>query len=145
MTVDFVSIVAALGGGILIGVSASVLLHFAGRIAGISGIIGGLLKPSAGDVAWRLTFVVGLLVGALILAVVAPSTVAASASVPLTTVLVAGLLVGVGTQLGNGCTSGHGVCGISRLSSRSIAATATFMATGAAAAYLTRHLLTGGS
>ena len=136
--------IPSLVGGALIGLSASAMLLLNGRVAGISGILGGALKPSPGDVAWRLTFLGGLLVGALVLAVVSPRAVAAGAAgVPLPVVLVAGLLVGIGTQLGSGCTSGHGVCGIGRGSVRSVAATLTFMLTGAAAAFLVQHVLLG--
>lgn len=129
-------------GGALIGLSASAMLLLNGRVAGISGILGGVVKPVRGDVGWRLSFLGGLLLGALVLAVASPRTVAAAATgVPLPVVLIAGLLVGVGTQLGNGCTSGHGVCGISRGAPRSLAATLTFMATGALAAFLVQHVL----
>ncbi len=145
MTLSLPSIVGALLGGALIGLSATLMLVFAGRIAGISGILGGVLVPRAGDVGWRVAFLGGLGVGAILLALVAPATVSASSPSPLWLVVVAGLLVGVGTQLGSGCTSGHGVCGVSRLAPRSLAATAMFMATGAAAAFVTRHLLRLGS
>jgi len=145
MTLSLPSIVGALLGGALIGISATLMLVFAGRIAGISGILGGVLVPRTGDVGWRVAFLGGLGVGALLLALVAPGTVSASSPSPLWLVVVAGLLVGVGTQLGSGCTSGHGVCGVSRLAPRSLAATAMFMATGAAAAFVTRHLLGLGS
>jgi uncharacterized membrane protein YedE/YeeE len=132
----------ALGGGVLIGVSAAVLLVYNGRIAGISGITSGLLRPNKGDTLWRGTFVAGLLVGGAILALFAPSTLGV-ANVSLPWIALAGLLVGVGTTLGNGCTSGHGVCGIARLSPRSIVATLTFMTTGAITVALTRALRQG--
>jgi uncharacterized protein len=122
---NFTPISALLGGG-LIGVSASLLLIANGRVAGISGILAGLLSPARQDVLWRVMFVVGLLIAG---AVLVPGTVSESPrSLPI--VLVAGLLVGVGTRLGNGCTSGHGVCGISRFSARSIVATLTFITAG---------------
>jgi uncharacterized membrane protein YedE/YeeE len=111
-----------------------------GRIAGISGVIGGLLKPAAGDVAWRAAFVIGLigapLVYALFAAVPKPQIAAEYGALVL-----AGLLVGIGTRYGSGCTSGHGVCGLSRLSPRSLAATVTFMAAGFATVFVTRHLI----
>jgi len=132
----------ALGGGVLIGVSAAILLVYNGRIAGISGITSGLLRPNKGDTLWRGTFVAGLLVGGAILALFAPSTLGV-ANVSLPWIALAGLLVGVGTTLGNGCTSGHGVCGIARLSPRSIVATLTFMTTGAITVALTRALRQG--
>ena len=131
---------ALLGGG-LIGAAAGLLLFFNGRIAGISGVLGGLLRPLApGDGAWRVAFVAGLLLAPLAyLGFAAWPTVVVSAS--WDTLVLAGLLVGVGTRYGAGCTSGHGVCGISRLSPRSLAATACFMAAGFATVYVLRHLL----
>ena len=124
--------------------SASAMLLLNGRVAGISGILGGALRPAPGDVAWRVLFLGGMLLGALALAVAYPRAVTAGATgVPLPVVVIAGLLVGVGTQLGSGCTSGHGVCGISRGSVRSVAATLTFMLTGAVAAFVVQHVLLG--
>ena len=138
--------VASLVGGALIGVSASAMLVFNGRIAGISGILGGALRPSAGEGGWRLSFLGGLLAGAALLALFYPSAiVVAPTGVPLVVVALAGILVGVGTQMGSGCTSGHGVCGLSRFSPRSLGATLTFLATGACAAFVVRHLLGGSS
>jgi uncharacterized membrane protein YedE/YeeE len=102
------------------------------------------LRPTRGDVAWRVAFAVGLLLSGLIAARVAPETLRAEGAPEVGLVLVAGVLVGFGTRLGNGCTSGHGVCGVSRLSLRSIAATLTFMLTGAITVYVLRHLLAGG-
>jgi uncharacterized membrane protein YedE/YeeE len=135
----------ALVGGALIGLSASLLLLFNGRIAGISGIAGGLLSQrTRAELAWRATFLLGLVGGGFLLRALWPEALGA----PVTSgaaVVVAGLLVGFGTRLGNGCTSGHGVCGISRGATRSIAATLTFMATGAAAVFLVRHILGGAS
>jgi uncharacterized membrane protein YedE/YeeE len=129
-------------GGALIGLSASTMLLLNGRVAGISGILGGALKPAPGDAAWRFMFLGGLLLGALALAAGYPRAFAAAATgAPLPVVVIAGLLVGVGTQLGSGCTSGHGVCGISRGSLRSVVATVTFMLTGVAAAFLVQHVL----
>lgn len=122
--------IRALAGGALIGVSASLMLAFNGRVTGISGIVGGLVHPSAGDVAWRALFVAGLVAGGIVAAFTLPGAFT-GASTGIGTALVAGLLVGVGTRVGNGCTSGHGVCGVSRFSVRSIAATLTFICTGA--------------
>jgi len=133
---------SALAGGSLIGASASLLLLLNGRIAGISGIAGGLVHPRAGDVAWRLYFLAGLLIGGLVLLALTPSAFGAPVvSLPLT--LVSGLLVGFGTRLGSGCTSGHGVCGVSRLSLRSIVATAIFVATGMLATFVVQHVIGG--
>jgi uncharacterized membrane protein YedE/YeeE len=134
------SILLALGGGALIGVAASILWAFNGRIAGISGIVGGLLAPLRGDWGWRAWFVSGLLLGGLGAAVVSPERFDLSGVPALPFVALAGVLVGVGTRLGNGCTSGHGVCGTSRLSKRSIAATLTFMVTGAITVFVARNL-----
>ena len=133
--------IASLIGGALIGLSTSTLLLFNGRIAGISGIFGGLLVPRKGDVAWRASFLAGLLAAGLVLAALVPSAFPKEPLRPLGLVALAGLLVGFGTRLGNGCTSGHGVCGISRLSARSTVATLSFMAAGAVTVFVTRHLL----
>ena len=128
--------VASLLGGMLIGLSASLLLLWDGKIAGISGIVGGLLTPSKGDTVWRALFVVGLLLGGLIFSLTAPEffTISISRST--------GALI-LGTRLGNGCTSGHGVCGISRLSPRSLVATLTFMATAIATVFVINRLFGG--
>ena len=130
---------SALGGGLMIGIAAAMLVLLNGRIAGISGIVGGLLRPSRDDKAWRLMFIAGMLG--------APLLYAAFGSLPAITIdsgypllIVAGLLVGVGTRYAGGCTSGHGVCGISRLSMRSLFATLTFMAAGVVTVYLMRHV-----
>ncbi len=133
----------ALAGGGLIGLAASLLLLTHGRIAGISGILGGLLQPQTSDRGYRMAFVFGLLAAGVLLAVWAPQMVAGSSRLPLHWLVLAGGLVGYGTRLGNGCTSGHGVCGISRLSPRSLVATGTFMATGAATVWVVRHVLGG--
>lgn len=124
------SIIHALIGGALIGIAAGAFLVLNGRIAGISGILGGLLTPRAGDTDWRFAFVAGLLGGGVGLAVVYPSAFPDAIESSTTRLIAAGLLVGFGTRLGSGCTSGHGVCGMARFSPRSLAATATFMATG---------------
>jgi len=131
---------SSLAGGIVIGIAAAIFVLLNGRIAGISGIIGGLLQPGGGGVSWRIAFVAGLLV--------APAAYALVASLPEPTIaagypllVVAGLIVGIGTSYGSGCTSGHGVCGISLLSPRSLIATAAFMTTGFAIVFVFRHLL----
>ena len=125
----------ALAGGLLIGAAASLLVLARGRIAGISGIVAGLLHPQAGDVSWRIAFVAGLLAAPWLLPVAAPQIEAG----PLH-LIAAGLLVGLGTRYGAGCTSGHGVCGLSRRSPRSLVATLAFMAAGFAVVYVLRHL-----
>jgi len=130
----------ALAGGLLIGLAAALLVLGAGRIAGISGIVGGLLRPVAGDRAWRLAFVGGLMAAPwLYRALAGPVEPRIDAGWVL--VIVAGLLVGIGTRYGAGCTSGHGVCGLSRLSLRSLVATLVFMAAGFATVALLRHVL----
>jgi uncharacterized membrane protein YedE/YeeE len=131
--------VSALVGGALIGLAASALYAATGRIAGVSGIAGGLLRAGRVDAAWRLLFLVGLVVGAGATGLVAGMPMLRiEASWPL--LVVSGLLVGYGTQLGSGCTSGHGVCGIARFSPRSIAATGVFMATAALTVFIARHV-----
>jgi uncharacterized protein len=130
---------SALLGGALIGLSASVLLLTTGRIAGVSGIASGLLLPQRGDIAWRVAFVTGLVLVGLTTGVFAPDRLGTSPRGFLGLAL-AGLLVGVGTKIGNGCTSGHGICGISRLSIRSIVATLLFVTTGIVTASVVRWL-----
>lgn len=137
--------VASTLGGLLIGVSASMLLLLNGRVAGISGIFAGLLSPRAGEVAWRAAFVGGLLVGGIVMFLMAPSLFAVTYDRSLPALAVAGLLVGLGVRFGGGCTSGHGVCGIGRLSVRSLIATLTFMVSGALTVYLWRVLVGGGA
>ncbi len=122
--------VHALWGGALIGVAASMMLLLTGRIAGISGIVNGLLSPVRGDIAWRLCFVLGLLAGGALLPIIIQNPFSGSLATSDWSVGLAGLLVGFGTVLGSGCTSGHGVCGISRLSPRSMVATAVFVTSG---------------
>lgn len=133
----------ALLGGALIGLSASAMLLCVGRAAAVSGIVGGLLRPATGDVAWRVAFVAGLLSGGGVLLAVSPDVFNAPTGRPWAAVAVAGLLVGFGVRMGSGCTSGHGICGLSRRSRRSLLATLTFMATGFATA-TAYHLLLGG-
>lgn len=130
----------ALAGGALIGLAASLLILLNGRIAGISGILGGLLRPSVGEIGWRIAFLIGL--------IAAPWLYAMTATLPAVRIdasegllIVSGLLVGLGTRYGAGCTSGHGVCGLSRLSPRSLAATLAFMGAGFATVYVVRHLI----
>ncbi len=131
---------SSLLGGVLIGVAAAALLLLNGRIAGISGILGGLLRPVRGDAAWRVAFIAGLLFAPALYGLVARLPAATiEASYPV--LILAGLLVGAGTRYGSGCTSGHGVCGLSRLSPRSLAATVAFMAAGFATVFVVRHLL----
>ncbi len=126
----------ALWGGILIGISVSLMLLWNGRVTGISGIAYGLLSAARSDRAWRLYFLAGLISGGLTLHLLKPEIFAGSLTTPDSSVLVAGLLVGFGTVLGSGCTSGHGVCGISRMSPRSLVATLLFIATGILAVLL---------
>jgi len=134
---------ASLAGGLLIGVAVAILLLGSGRIAGISGIVGGLLDADAGERAWRAAFIVGLCAAPWAWrALTALPAVTIDASWP--TLAVAGLLVGIGTRYASGCTSGHGVCGLSRGSLRSLAATLTFMAVGFLTVFVCRHLLSGG-
>jgi len=135
--------IASLIGGILIGVSASAMLFFNGKIAGISGIVAGLLSPMNKENLWRATFVAGLLTGGFILGFVSPEAFTINIARSGVTFAIAGLLIGFGARIGNGCTSGHGVCGVSRFSVRSIIATATFVAIGALAVYVGNHLLGG--
>jgi uncharacterized protein len=133
--------VSGLVGGLLIGLAAALLLLLNGRISGISGIAGGLLAPKSSDAGWRVVFVVGLFLGAFIymLATGGAIPVTMQASVPV--LVAAGLLVGFGTRLGSGCTSGHGVCGIARLSKRSIVATSVFFGVAMLTVFLTRHVI----
>lgn len=129
---------ASFAGGMLIGIATAMLLLLNGRIAGISGILGGLIRSSGGDRLWRLLFIAGLIAAPLVWVVVTvlpPSTIAASYG----ELIIAGLLVGSGTRYGSGCTSGHGVCGLSRLSTRSIVATLCFMGAGFVTVFLMRH------
>lgn len=130
-------------GGVLIGGAAVLLMAGLGRIAGISGIAGGLLRRGAGDRAWRLAFVLGLLLAPLLLLWTRGSSGIGLPQAGLPWMVLAGLLVGFGTGLGSGCTSGHGVCGIARLSPRSLLATMVFMVCGIATVYLVRHVLGG--
>ena len=133
----------ALGGGVLIGLSATLLLWLNGRVAGVSGILNGVMFPHSRDVAWRAAFLLGLIVAAGLYMALVPGAPQPRVDFPRAGLVVAGLLVGFGTRMGNGCTSGHGVCGIGRLSMRSIAAVVTFMATAIATTFVVRHLWSG--
>ncbi len=142
MTIDWNAFTPwwALAGGVLIGVSAAMFVLLNGRIAGISGILGGLLKREPGDAGWRVAFLLGLLLAPVaysLFAVLPARTIDASDGA----LVIAGLLVGVGTRYGGGCTSGHGVCGLSRFSPRSLVATLAFMGAGFATVFVIRHLL----
>lgn len=139
---DF-SLLPPLLGGALLGLGAAMLMLFHGRIAGISGIFGGLLAPQAGEVGWRASFVGGLLAGGLALSLLLPGALDMTIDRSAGAIVLAGLLVGFGTRLGSGCTSGHGVCGVSRLSRRSLVATGTFMAAGVATASVVTHAFGG--
>jgi len=129
---------SALIGGAIIGAAVALFVVLNGRIAGVSGILGGLARPQAGDISWRVAFVAGLIAAPLALLAALPH-IRVDTSYPV--LVAAGLLVGVGTRYGGGCTSGHGVCGVSRASPRSIAATVAFMAAGFATVYFVRHLI----
>lgn len=142
MTIDWSAFTpySALAGGALIGLSAAMLALLNGRIAGIAGIVGGVLNPKRGEVGWRAAFIIGLLLApAAWLLVTTLPELRIDASYPM--LIAAGLLVGISTRYGAGCTSGHGVCGISRLSPRSILATIAFMTTGFATVFVLRHLI----
>ena len=130
----------ALGGGLLIGLAAAMFVLFNGRIAGISGIVGGLLRPAPDERGWRIAFLLGLVAAPLVYTLAAPLP-AMRIDAGTGTLIAAGLLVGIGTRYGAGCTSGHGVCGLARGSARSLAATLAFMGAGFATVFIVRHLL----
>jgi hypothetical protein len=132
---------AATLGGLLLGVASSLLFLANGRILGISGIVGEIPLAAAGDRSWRLVFLAGLLTGGLALLLVHPQALALVSEQTVPVAVASGALVGVGTRLGNGCTSGHGLCGLARLSKRSVAATLVFMATAALTVFIVRHVL----
>jgi uncharacterized membrane protein YedE/YeeE len=142
MTIDWTHFTpwASLAGGALIGASAALLILLNGRIAGISGILGGLLRPSQGDVYWRTAFVLGIVIAPLAFGVALPLP-SVRIDAGTSTLIAAGLLVGIGTRYGSGCTSGHGVCGLSRLAPRSVVATAAFMVAGFVTVFVVRHLI----
>jgi uncharacterized membrane protein YedE/YeeE len=133
--------ISSMAGGLLIGTSAVLLMLFLGRIAGISGIASRLLPPVAEDYGWRLAFVAGLIGAPVVAQIVTGEPVEQTVSSNISLMITAGLLVGFGSVLGNGCTSGHGVCGLSRLSARSIAATLVFMSIAFATVFFTRHVI----
>ena len=131
---------SALIGGMLIGLATALFALLNGRIAGISGVLGGLFKPTRGDIGWRVAFIGGLVVAPLVYGLFA-TLQAVQIDASYVALIVAGLLVGVGTRYGSGCTSGHGVCGLSRLSPRSLVATLSFMGAGFVTVFVLRHLL----
>lgn len=136
-------LILAIIGGALIGGGAAALMYFSGKIAGLSGIVGGLLEPKPGDLGWRLALVAGVVVGGAALALVRPELFGFGVQRSWPAIIAGGLLVGFGARLGSGCTSGHGVCGLARLGPRSLVATTTFVATGAVAAFVVNQLLGG--
>jgi uncharacterized membrane protein YedE/YeeE len=142
MMIDWASFTpwTSLAGGALIGLAAALFVLFNGRIAGISGILGGLLQWPKGDVAWRVAFLLGLISAPVFYGFYAPLP-QVQVDAGTATLVAAGLLVGLGTRYGAGCTSGHGVCGLSRRSPRSLVATACFMAAGFATVFIVRHLI----
>jgi uncharacterized membrane protein YedE/YeeE len=134
---------ASLTGGIILGVSSAIFILVNGRILGISGILGGLLPPKAGDTTWRIAFLLGFAAAPIVFHALVPAQYIAAPRIDASEmmVVVAGLLVGIGTRYASGCTSGHGVCGLSRLSPRSLVATASFMGAGFATVYVMRHVI----
>jgi uncharacterized membrane protein YedE/YeeE len=134
---------ASLMGGLLLGLASAVFILINGRILGISGILGGLLPPKVGDISWRVAFLLGMLAAPTVFMTLAPAGFASEPRIDagFWTVIVAGLLVGIGTRYASGCTSGHGVCGLSRLSPRSLVATLSFMGTGFFIVYIVRHIV----
>lgn len=133
--------VTALAGGALIGLAAAIYVLTLGRVAGISGIVGGLLRPRIADAPLQLAFIIGLVAGPLLVRTLGGPVPAVVVEASLATLIAGAILVGFGTRLSGGCTSGHGVCGVARLSARSLAATALFMVVGAAVVYGARHVL----
>ena len=134
---------ASLTGGLLLGVASAVFILINGRILGISGILGGLLPPKLGDIGWRVAFLLGMLAAPTVFMALAPAGLASEPRIDagFWTVIAAGLLVGIGTRYASGCTSGHGVCGLSRLSPRSLVATLSFMGAGFFIVYIVRHIV----
>ncbi len=131
---------SALLGGVLIGMAATLLLWLTGRIAGISGMLGGVLLPKRGEIAWRLAFLIGLVGAGAAWLWSVPGAYVPRQGFPPLLLVVAGVLVGIGTRMGNGCTSGHGVCGLGRLSLRSLAAVLTFMLAAVITTFIVRHV-----
>jgi hypothetical protein len=143
MTIDWTHFTpwTALAGGILLGIASAAFILVNGRVLGISGILGGLLVPKRSDASWRVMFLLGLVLAPATLSLLAPGLISAPRiEANNVAIVVAGLLVGLGTRYGSGCTSGHGVCGLSQLSPRSLVATLAFMASGFAMVYVVRHL-----
>lgn len=144
MNIDWIHFtpMVSLIGGIILGVAASAFILINGRILGISGIIGGLLDHQRGDVAWRITFILGLISSPFVASLVLPQNLIPSPRIEMGygPIAIAGLLVGLGTRYGSGCTSGHGICGLSRLSLRSFVATLTFMSVGFLTTFCVRHV-----
>ena len=136
---------SALAGGALIGLAAVLLMLMNGRIAGVSGILGGMMRFDKGEFGWRAAFILGLILTPIIYMRVTNSMIPLTPPEPIGAVILAGLLVGVGSQMGNGCVSGHGICGTARLSIRSIVATITFMLAGFITVYVVRHVIGGGT
>lgn len=144
MNIDWLNFTpsAALSGGVLLGIASAAFVLLNGRILGISGILGGLLVPRRGDVTWRIFFLAGMLCAPTVLSLLWPQRIVTPRiDADYITIIAAGILVGLGTRYGSGCTSGHGVCGLSRLSPRSLVATLAFMASGAMTVYFVRHLI----
>lgn len=145
MSIDWVNFTpwASLAGGIVLGLAAALFILVNGRVLGISGILGGLLPPKTGDAGWRVAILLGMLASPWVYGLLAPAGFSPAPRIDagLASIVVAGLLVGVGTRYGSGCTSGHGVCGLSRLSPRSLVATLAFMGAGFAMVFVIRHLL----
>jgi uncharacterized membrane protein YedE/YeeE len=142
MTIDWSAFTpwASAAGGVLIGVAAAIFVLLNGRIAGISGVLGGLLKPTKGDISWRVAFILGVMAAPVVYALLGALPVL-EIDAGWGALVLAGLLVGAGTRYGSGCTSGHGVCGLSRFSPRSLAATVTFMGAGFATVFVVRHVI----
>ncbi len=132
---------SALAGGILIGLSVTIMLLFNGRITGISGMISELLSPKPDEWLWRLAFLIGLIIGAFCFVYFFPEQYSPRTDFPLILLIAGGFLVGLGTKLGGGCTSGHGICGLARFSTRSLAATIIFMLAGAITVFIIRHVI----
>ncbi len=145
MTIDWANFTpwASLSGGILLGVASALFILVNGRVLGISGILGGLLAPKSGDAGWRIAFLLGMLAAPLVYGLLTPAGFVKAPTIDagFATVVAAGLLVGLGTRFGSGCTSGHCVCGLSRLSPRSLVATLAFMGAGFAMVFVVRHVL----
>jgi uncharacterized protein len=145
VTIDWIHFTPwlSLTGGLVLGIASAMFILVNGKILGISGILGGLLAPKSGDIGWRLAFILGMLAAPITMSFILPADFLRAPRIDAgyVAIVLAGLLVGYGTRLGSGCTSGHGVCGISRLSPRSLVATGTFMAAGFAVVFIIRHLL----